>query len=154
MRTFTLPLFVCLAAVVAETVLAGRDPRRVQRSLKQPPWALPPFAWYIIGAGYYLVCFLLLYRLSVRPSPLQSPAFWLLLVLMALNAGWNWLFFRRGSLRASFLFFVPYCAVAATLAIALLRFDRVAALVFAAYMSYLPYAIAWTFRVWKLNPSQ
>lgn len=82
---------------------------------------------------------------------MHSPAFWLLLLLMALNAGWNWLFFRRRNLRAAALFYVPYCAIVAALAIVLFRADRIAGLVFAAYVLYLPYGIAWTYRIWKLN---
>jgi tryptophan-rich sensory protein len=108
--------------------------------------------WYLIGVGYYDTCFLTLYRIAQRGSSVRSPAFWLLVTVMASNAAWNWLFFRRRDFRLSFFFFVPYSAlVAAFLSTLVQRGDWLPAALWAIYTLYLLYALAWAFRVWKLN---
>jgi tryptophan-rich sensory protein len=152
MQDLTTPTAICAAAIAAETVLAGRHPALVLRSLKQPPWAPRMLVWYIVGIVYYAACFLTSYRIAQRGSSMRSPAFWLLIAVMASNAAWNWLFFRRRDFRLSFFFFVPYSALVAALLFTLLQLgDWLPIALCAIYMLYLPYALAWTFRVWKLN---
>ena len=72
---------------------------------------------------------------------------------MASNAGWNWLFFRQRNLRLAYLFFFPYSLLAIAVVAALLQVDRLSGMVFAIYLIYLPYALAWSFQVWRLNAS-
>jgi len=153
MSKLVLALGLCIAAVVVETILAGNRPANFLRSLRQPKWALPPAVWYLVGGSYYALCFLSLYRLSSWGPPQRSPAFWLIVILMASNAGWNWLFFRQRNLRLAYLFFFPYSLLAIAVVAALLQVDRLSGMVFAIYLIYLPYALAWSFQVWRLNGS-
>ena len=152
MKQLLVPFLVCAASVAAESVLAGGKPNEILRSLRQPRWALDPWAWYLVGLAYYTACFLALYRAGLRGSVLNGQVFWLLVTTMSLNASWNWLFFRRLDFRASFYFFFPYAAVVVWLVITLFKQDRLVAGVFAAYALYIPYATVWAFRVWRLNP--
>src|SRR5215471_18933259 len=151
MSKLVLALGLCIAAVVAETILAGKRPAHFLRSLGQPKWALPAAVWYLVGGAYYVLCFLSLYRLSSLGSPLRSPAFWLILILMVSNAGWNWLFFRQRNLRLAYLFFFPSSVLAIAVVAALLQVDRLFGMAFAIYLIYLPYALVWSFQVWRLN---
>jgi tryptophan-rich sensory protein len=151
-QALTTPTAICALALAAETVLAGRHPALGLRSLKQPPWAPRTLVWYTVGIVYYAACFLAVYRIAQRGSSVRSPAFWLLVAVMASNAAWNWLFFRRRDLRLSFFFFIPYSALVAAFLFTLVRHgDWLPTALWAIYTLYLPYALAWGFRVWKLN---
>ena len=146
-------LIICAAAAAAEGLLAGRGIRARFAELRQPPHSPSLTAWFVIGAGYYVICFVLLLRLltSTLPSTAHRAAFFLLIALMATNAAWGWLFFRRKDLRASFLAFIPYSCIGAALAIVLLGIDRISAAILAPYLLYLGYAMWWSHRLWSLN---
>jgi tryptophan-rich sensory protein len=144
---------VCVAGMISEAAFAGRAANPIMRSLKQPAWALPTLAWYFIGLAYYAACFASLYRvLNIGFGSWQR---WLCLALviavMAANVAWNFIFFRCRDLRLSFFFFLPYTILVALLVYALSRFDRVSAMIFVIYLMYLPYAMIWSHRTWKLN---
>jgi hypothetical protein len=64
---------------------------------------------FVIGFVYYVICFMLLFRLLASRLPTGSHviALALLLAFMLVNAAWGWVFFRRKDLRVSFLAFVP-----------------------------------------------
>jgi tryptophan-rich sensory protein len=144
---------VCAAGMASEAALAGRAANAIMRSLKQPTWALPPWAWYFIGLAYYAACFASLYR--VENGDFSSGARWsclaLVIAVMTANAAWNFIFFRRRNLRLSFYFFLPYTILVVVLVCALSRLDWVGAVIFAIYLVYLPYALIWSHRIWKLN---
>ena len=145
-------LAVCLVAAALEGLAAGPGVRARLTSLRQPRWAPSFGVWVVIGGLYYILCFVLLFRLiGLAPSPLRPIAFVLLGVLMLVNAGFNLVFFRRGALRASFLLFLPYSLVALALLGILLRLDRVTAAVFGLYLLYLVYATVWGYQTWQLN---
>jgi tryptophan-rich sensory protein len=144
---------ICLAAAAAEGLLAGGDVRRALAEIRQPRWALPLFGWILIGLAYYSACFFVLWRLlgTGLEQTEVTAAFVLLAVIMAANAAFNWFFFRRRDFRTSFWFFVPYAVLVAALIVMLSRIDTPSAAVFVIYAAYLPYALAWSFRVWRLN---
>lgn len=146
-------LLICIGAAVLEGTLAGRGIRARFAELRQPRFSPPLAVWFAIGGGYYLICFVLLRRLlaSELPSPTHMAAFALLLVLMAANAAWGFLFFRRKDLRASFLAFLPYGLVALVLELVLASIDRTSALLLVPYLGYLGYSLWWAYRLWVLN---
>ena len=114
---------------------------------------LPFGGWIVVGVLYYIVCFAVLFRLLNLPfSSLRSMALTTALLLMAANAAFNLLFFRRGNLHASFLFYIPYSAIAIALEVQLFLLDRLASVIFAPYLLYFIYATAWGYQVWQLNP--
>jgi tryptophan-rich sensory protein len=153
MIPFVLPAALCLAAILAETLAAGRDHAAVIGSLQQPKWALPMHAWYLIGVAYYGICFVTLYRIMQGGifRGLRFFALGLVVAVMGANAVWNWVFFRRRNLGLSFRLFIPYSALVVLLLGALILVDLVSAVLFGVYLLYFPYAMAWAYHVWKLN---
>jgi tryptophan-rich sensory protein len=153
MKSFGFAMAVCGAGMISEAALAGKAANKIMRSLKQPIWALPVWAWYLIGLAYYGACFASLYRLVniVSASGTRWLCLALVIAVMTANAVWNFIFFRRGNLGLSFYFFLPYTFLVAVLVYALTRLDWVSAIVFAIYLMYLPYALIWSHRTWKLN---
>jgi len=158
--------------VVGAAVAGGGDRRERRRSasnrrievLQKPGSArfaelrLPRFSpsftvWVSIGGAYYIICFAILYRLlaSHLPGSIHNAAFILVVLLMAANAAWGVLFFRRKDLRASFLAFFPYDLLTLVLTLMLANIDWIAALLLAPYLAYLGYASWWAHRVWVLN---
>jgi tryptophan-rich sensory protein len=143
---------ICLAAVVAEGLLSG-DAAKFLKSIKEPAWALKLPVWIAIGLLYYAACFYALARLlaSGLLAPAAFGAFAVLLVVMTANAAWNWVFFKRRDFRLSFYYFFPYAGLVLLFIVLMARVDLVASAIFVAYACYLPYALAWSYRVWKLN---
>jgi benzodiazapine receptor len=156
MNNLGFAIAVCVAGMAGEAALAGKDANAMMKALKQPAWALPTWAWYFIGFAYYAACFVTLYRLrnSGLIIPMQSLALALVIAVMIANAAWNFIFFRRRNFGLSFWFFLPYTTLVMALIYTLSRIDSLSATIFAAYLMYLPYALAWSHSTWKLNPDE
>jgi translocator protein len=151
-RSLSIAFGICALAALLEGVAAGRGVKERLASLRAPRWAFSFGAWVVVGAVYYVLCFAVLLRLLDQPSTrLRSSALVTLLTLMAANAGFNFIFFRRRNLLASFLFFLPYSAIAVALFVQLLLADRLAAAIFGPYLLYFVYATAWGYQMWRLN---
>jgi translocator protein len=148
-----LAVIICVFAAALEGLIAGGGVRARFRELRLPSYSPSLRIWVVIGGLYYILCYIILYRLLAAglPSSRHQLAFVLLLVLMVLNAGWGWLFFRRRDLRASYLAFFVYDVVALVLAALLARIDPTSALLLVPYLLYQLYAIWWAHRLWKLN---
>ena len=154
MTPTVIALIICIAAAALEGVLAGGRVRQRLNELQMPRYT-PPFSiWLLIGIVYYAICFIVLrHLLAIRPQ-----TFWSLLSLSLLasilltNAFWNFLFFRRRNLMASFIAFVPYAGLVVALVISLIRAYPLGASLFTCYCLYLLYAAFWSYRLWRLNP--
>jgi len=143
---------ICLLAVIAEGLMAGGDIRQHFRDLKLPKGSPPMWLWIVIGLGYYAICFTILYRLlSATGGTTRHVAIGLLIVLLAANAFWNYLFFRAKNLAATFYFSLAYGVVAIALLVLLSMIDRTSALVLLPYIAYLPYAGVFQYLLWRLN---
>jgi tryptophan-rich sensory protein len=103
-----------------------------------------------IGLAYYGACFFGLWRLFAVGETARA-CIVLLVVVMAANAFWNYFFFRRKDFRLSFWYQAPYAAVAIAFLGCVAPVDGAVAVVFGIYLLYWPYALAWTYEVWKLN---
>jgi tryptophan-rich sensory protein len=151
-RPAAIALLVCALAAALEGVAGGPGVRQRLASLRVPRWALPFGAWLVVGGLYYVLCFIVLFRLlSIPANRLQTMALTVAVALMAANAAWNYIFFRRGNLYASFLFLLFYAALAVALCGLLLRVDSASAAFFGPYLLYFVYATAWGYKVWQLN---
>ena len=152
-RAAIIALAACVISAVLEGILAGRGVKEYMRSLRMPRFAPPMPVWIAIGGLYYVVCFVLIYRLvAVIPSsPRRTTAIVLLGAVMLLNAAWNFVFFRARSLSLTVWTTILYTAIALGLFMFLVRMDGTAALVFAPYALYLIFANYWTYGVWRLN---
>jgi tryptophan-rich sensory protein len=146
-------LAACILAAALEGVLSGTKVRLRFAELKLPQPVLPLWAWSIIGLAYYVLLFLVLDSLlSSPPTPRWTQtALALIAFVLAANAGWSWVFFRKKDLWLSVVFFVPYVLLALALALALFRVGSQLAPWFLLYVGYLAYATWWGYSVWRLN---
>ena len=144
---------ICVAAITGEAIAAGKGANETMRTLKQPSWALPVVGWYALGLLYHAVCWFVLYRVSNSRilGSMRQVTVALIIALMATNVLWNFIFLRHRKLALGFWYMLPYAFLALVLLSMLARIDRQSELVFLAYIFYIPYAIGWTFQVWKLN---
>ncbi|HET7239849.1 MAG TPA: TspO/MBR family protein [Gemmatimonadales bacterium] len=139
-----LALAICAGAAVLEGVLAGRGVKQRFLELRVPRLSPPLRIWIAIGAAYYAICFVVLYRLLVLPpNGLRTAALSLIVMVLLANAFWNYLFFRLRSLRLSFVAGVLYSLAALGLLTLLFKLDRIAAWCLLPYVLYLSYANWW-----------
>ena len=105
----------------------------------------------MIAAVYYAVVFVCAYRILLQPAalPFRNVAFTLLVVVVVLNAVWNFLFFRAKNLAATFVFSLCYSVIVAACWYCLSQFDRVAAAGLVFTGSHLVYANVWGYRLWR-----
>lgn len=146
-------LAACIGGAILEGLLAGRHVRARFAELRLPRFAPPLWLWAVIGGLYYVLLFCLLESLLSRSSQglWTYAAIILTASLLVANAFWNWIFFRRKDLLLSFVFFLPYSALAITLGIILWHIHDPVQPWFALYLAYLGYAIWWGHAVWRLN---
>jgi|ERR1041385_3414738 len=153
MHPLVLTLAICAVAAALEGVLAGQGVKQRFAQLRMPLLSPPFEIWIIIGIAYYVICFVVLYRLLVLPpTKLHTAALGLILIVLLANAFWNYLFFRLRSLRLSFIAGVLYSLIALGLLIVLYKLDRIGAWVFLPYAVYLLYANWWGYALWRTNP--
>lgn len=144
---------ICLGAAGLEGWCSGPGVRRRLAELRQPEFSPPFAAWIAIGMAYYLIGFVVLFRLlRTDPSARRTAALAATAALLAANALWSLAFFRRRSLGAGASILAAYAALAVILEALLIGLDRTAAAVFAAYVLYLGYAVWWLRSVRRLNP--
>ena len=115
-------LAFCAAGAALEGLCAGGGIKQRLAELRLPRYAVPFWGWVIIGGLYYVIAFMILYRLfSLPPSLPRNNAFALLGAIMFINALWNYFFFRTRNLFHAYLLgpalqrnrgCAPYCLAA------------------------------------------
>ena len=155
--TLIYSLVACAISIALEGVFAGGGIRQRLAQLRVPRFIPPLWGWVVIGACYYVICFVLLYRLfSISEvTALRRWTLALLFAMMSINAFWNYFFFRTRNLLHAYVIGLPYSFIAIALFLLLLQLDDVAAFVLLPYLFYLFYANRFGYQVWKLNsPSE
>ena len=151
--TVAVAIALCAVSALAEGLLAGRDVKGRFAALRLPRYSPPLWAWGLIGLLYYAVCFVVLHH--VLGEPVQGPRWFVtlgsVLVMMAVNAGRNYVFFRARDLRASFIVNVAYNLLAVVVFVLLASSARSIAAVFLPYLLYLTYATGWMHQLWRAN---
>ena len=142
-----------MAGAGAEALLAGSGVRERLSELRQPRLSPPFRVWLVVGGAYYVICFVLLFRLFRADwrEGVGAAALVCLVVLMSLNALWNLYFFRRRDLRGSFVVSVVYGVIALALTVVLARLGDGSVWVFAPYQIYLVYGAYYGYATWRLN---
>ena len=152
MRAILLAVAVCVVAGALEGIFAGRGIKQRFRELRMPRFSPSLSLWIVIGAAYYLMCGVVLYRLFSQPfDAWRKFALALMSAVLLLNAFWNYAFFRRRSLHMSFQIGMIYSVVAVALLCVLWRADAVAAWCFLPYCVYLIYAFVWSAALMRAN---
>lgn len=153
-RAIIYSLVICAMGAALEGLFAGSGIKQRLASLRLPSYAVPFWGWMVIGGLYYVIFFLVLYRLFLLPpSPGRTAAFALVGAILFVNALWNYFFFRTRNLFHAYLLGLPYGLFALSLfLLLLLRLDRMAAWCLLPYLLYLFYGNFWGYRIWKLNP--
>jgi benzodiazapine receptor len=152
-RAIIYSLAACAVSVILEGMFAGSGIRQRLSQLRVPRYAPPLWGWVVIGLFYYLVCFVVLYRLfSISEIiPWRRWALMFLFAMMFINALWNYFFFRSRNLLHAFVIGFPYALIALVLFVLLLHLDRTAAFCLLPYLFYLFYAGIFGYHIWKLN---
>ena len=90
-----LALAVCILEAVLEGAFAGGGVKQRFAELRMPRLSPPLAVWIVIGVVYYLISGVVLYRLlSLQSGAWRRVALVLILVVLLVNAFWNYLFFR------------------------------------------------------------
>lgn len=145
-------LVVCLLAVIAEGLLAGGNVREHLRQIKQPRASPPMWLWIAIGLAYYIICYTILFRLfSLGRDGMRNVAVGFVLMILAANAFWNYLFFRAKNFFACLVLSLGYGVLVVALLMMLARIDRTSAFVLLPYVAYLTYAGRLQYSIWRLN---
>ena len=143
---------ICVGAALIEGLCAGRDPMGQLKATRQPSWSPPSWAWVLIGLYWYAICFTALARL-LPMWPESQAAILLLCAMMLANASANIFQFRLKRLDLAFFFLFPYwLLLLAPFLWTVCPLDGVTCVLFGAYAAYQPYAAAWGYQLWKLNP--
>jgi tryptophan-rich sensory protein len=150
-----LAVAACLTAAVIEGVCAGRHVRSFFENGRFPRYSAPLWLWSCIGAAYYLVFGIVLYRLlgNVPPSGLRTTTLALVGFMMLGNGLSNLTIFRYRNLQLSSQIGNLYAVLDLLLVSLVLRLDGIAAWTLAPYLAYRVYAVWWGHAVAKLNVS-
>jgi len=122
--------------------------------LKKPGFLVPLGIFYLVGALYYVLFAVVLYRVLSRVGdpPGRAISLGLALGVMLFNELWNYAILGLRSTLAGFLGIVVFVALLTALMAALLRYEKFSAvLVVAYYLWVLLYDLAWTYQLWRLN---
>ena len=146
-------IVVCILAATLEGICAGKNVKSYFVELRWPAYSAPLWVWYGIGGFYYLIFFFILYRVLRidRDSSLRLGTLGLILFMMAVNALWNYVFFRARNLFVAFIGSSLFPIFDIALLLGLLRLDRIAAWALLPYLIYRIYGVWWGFGLWKLN---
>lgn len=146
-------LVICGIAAALEGACAGNNVKSFFATLRLPRYSAPLWVWTIIGAGYYLIFFFLIYRLLRLSS--YSTRWYVTLGLigfmMTVNGLTNYVIFRARNLRLSFIIGAIFPVLDIALFILLTTLDQTAALTLIPYLVYRVYAVFWGYSLWLAN---
>jgi translocator protein len=151
------PLLVAVALPVLfaifGTALVGGSGLEWYEGLEKPRFLVPLELFYLVGALYYVLFAVVVYRVLVRIDDSQGRALSLGLTVgvMLLNELWNFGFFGLRSTLAGFLGILVFLALLTALAAALRRYEGFSAVLLVPYYAWVWYDVAWTYQLWRLN---
>ncbi|MBM7553012.1 tryptophan-rich sensory protein [Thalassobacillus pellis] len=118
------------------------------------PWYLVPLWFFImVGILYYLMSGVILYRQlrSFKESKFRKIALGLILVMLAGNEMWNYLFFGLESIFLGFISLIPFSIVVGLLAFVLRKVDRLSYRILLPYLFWLGYDLLWAYGLYMRN---
>ena len=151
------PLLVAAALpvlfAVFGTALVGGSGLEWYEGLEKPWFLMPLGIFYLVGALYYVLFAVVVYRVLVRIDDPRGRALSLGLTacVMLLNELWNFGFFGLRSTLAGFLGILVFLALLTALVAALRRYEGFSAVLLMPYYLWVLYDAVWTYQLWKLN---
>lgn len=146
---------LCLAVAVLEGFLTGDGVRIWYPRLRKPRWHVPMWVFITVGVLVYVVDGFVAYRaLTAIPSVGdRTVVLTALVVVMVLNASWNYAFFEYRSTLVGFLGLLAFLGPLVVLQVLLFVYDAVAAWAHAPYLLWvLAYDLPLFYTLWRLNP--
>ena len=148
---------LCQAVAVLEGVLTGSGLKDWYPRLRKPRWQIPLWASVAVGLVVYVIDGFVAYRLltAVPSAGDRTVALTALVVVMVLNALWNYAFFEYRSTLVGFLGIVGFLGPLLVLQTALFVYDPLAAWAHMAYTLYvLAYDVPLFYEIRRLNPDR
>ena len=135
------------------TALVGGSGLEWYAGLAKPSFLVPLRVFYVVGALYYVLAAVVLYRVLARIDDTRSRAisFGLTMGVLLLNELWNYGFFGLRSTLAGFMGVVVFLAFLTALVAALMRYERFSAWLLVPYYVWVLYDLAWIYELWRLN---
>ncbi|HEV2091808.1 MAG TPA: tryptophan-rich sensory protein [Rubrobacter sp.] len=148
---------LCAAVAVLEGFLTGGGLKDWYPRLRKPRWHIPLWASVAVGLIVYAIDGFVAYRLltAVPSAGDRAVALAALVVVMVLNALWNYAFFEYRSTLVGFLGITGFVGPLLVLQTALFVYEPVAAWAHMVYTLYvLAYDVPLFYAIWRLNPGR
>jgi tryptophan-rich sensory protein len=150
---FGIATSLCLAVIVAEGMLSGKELPRWLASLRQPRLYAPLWAWIIAAVITYAIQGVIAYRLLLRPITVVSGlAVVLLVAVMSANVAYNVVLDRRRSPLFAYVGVLWFLPLVVALQIVLHLTDQASAALNLIYLAWVAgYDLPIMRALWKLN---
>ena len=148
---------LCAAVAVLEGLLTGGGLKDWYPGLRKPRWQIPLWASVLVGLIVYVIDGFVAYRIltAVPSAGDRAVALTALVVVMVLNALWNYAFFEYRSTLVGFLGIIGFLGPLLVLQTALFVYDPAAAWAHVVYTLYvLAYDVPLFYAIWRLNPAR
>ena len=144
---------ICVLFALFGNALVGESLGTWYDTLDKPWFFVPLWAFYIVGALYYLLLAIVLYRILVHVNNRRGRVTSLALTLgvMFLNELWNYGFFGLQNTLVGFLGIVVFLVPLTALLLTLRAYDRFSATLVAVYWIWVLYDLACFYTLWRLN---
>lgn len=154
-RALLLAISACALFAALGGVLVGDSLGDWYEDLRKPWFLVPLPVFYLVGAAYYALFAVVLYRILTQVEDRRGRAVCLSLALLVMlsNELWNFFFFGLESTFAGFAGIVVFLAPLTALLLALFRHERPSAALLVVYYLWVLYDVAWAFELWRLNPA-
>jgi translocator protein len=135
------------------TALVGGSGLEWYEGLEKPGFLVPLGIFYLVGALYYALFAVVVYRVLARVDDPRGRTLSLGLTVgvMLLNELWNYGFFGLRSTLAGFLGILVFLALLTAQVAALRRYEGFSAVLLVPYYAWVLYDVAWTYELWRLN---
>jgi benzodiazapine receptor len=142
---------LAVSAAGAVGAVASVDAASFYAQLSKPSWAPPAWVFGPVWSSLYALMGIAAWLVWRSPGP-KGVALGLFGAQLAVNALWSWLFFawHQGAMAAVEVLILLVLIVATV--VAFWRISRPAALLLLPYLSWVSFASALTWAVWRSNP--
>ncbi len=124
-KNLTLSIGICVFFAVLGGLLTGDALDNWFQEISQPWFALPLWGWYVVGGLYYVMSIIVLFNiLSVPKQYMKRTSLFLLLLILAGNELWNYLFFGLENTFLAFISLIPFSLVVTILFLVLWKSQR------------------------------